>query len=216
MRNSVHRRSTARRRSGRSSTTTSGARTPAVDSVPAGLNGGEVELELEKLFGEIVVGTDKTAQELGRRVSADSRRPLEPPTAVTECTRVPCRTSRGGPGTPVIRRTEETYRDDSVTATCAEERTSPRRRARRREEPQRPGQIGQSPWTPYMFSFPAVLAVSAILAYPVLAGIYQSLFRAPSSGSMKSGSVSRTTSTCSTTRTSGARCIAPGSSSAAA
>lgn len=34
------------------------------DSVPAGLNGGEVELVLEELFGEIVVGTDKTAQEL--------------------------------------------------------------------------------------------------------------------------------------------------------
>ena len=34
------------------------------DSVPAGLNGGEVELELEKLWGEIVVGTDKTAQQL--------------------------------------------------------------------------------------------------------------------------------------------------------
>ena len=34
------------------------------DSVPAGLNGGEVEAVLEELFGEIVVGTDKTAQEL--------------------------------------------------------------------------------------------------------------------------------------------------------
>ncbi len=34
------------------------------DSVPSGLNGGDVELVLEQLFGEIVVGTDKTAQEL--------------------------------------------------------------------------------------------------------------------------------------------------------
>ena len=34
------------------------------DSVPAGLNGGDVELVLEELFGEIVVGTTKTAQEL--------------------------------------------------------------------------------------------------------------------------------------------------------
>jgi ABC-type glycerol-3-phosphate transport system substrate-binding protein len=34
------------------------------DSVPAGLNGGEVEQVLEELFGEIVVGTDKSAQEL--------------------------------------------------------------------------------------------------------------------------------------------------------
>jgi len=33
-------------------------------SVPAGLNGGDVEAVLEQLFGEIVVGTDKTAQEL--------------------------------------------------------------------------------------------------------------------------------------------------------
>lgn len=41
------------------------------DSVPAGLNGGEVELELEKLFGEIVVGTDKTAQDL-----ADEYQPI--------------------------------------------------------------------------------------------------------------------------------------------
>ena len=40
-----------------------------------------------------------------------------------------------------------------------------------------PGLIGQSRIVPYMFSFPAVLAVSAILAYPVLAGVYQSLFR---------------------------------------
>jgi ABC-type glycerol-3-phosphate transport system substrate-binding protein len=41
------------------------------DSVPAGLNGGEVEVELEKLWGEIVVGTDKTAQEL-----ADQYQPI--------------------------------------------------------------------------------------------------------------------------------------------
>jgi ABC-type glycerol-3-phosphate transport system substrate-binding protein len=33
-------------------------------SVPAALNGGDVEAILEQLFGEIVVGTDKTAQEL--------------------------------------------------------------------------------------------------------------------------------------------------------
>ena len=41
------------------------------DSVPSGLNGGEVELELEKLWGEIIVGTDKTAQEL-----ADEYQPI--------------------------------------------------------------------------------------------------------------------------------------------
>jgi hypothetical protein len=41
------------------------------DSVPAGLNGGEVEGVLEELFGEIVIGTDATAQEL-----ADKYQPL--------------------------------------------------------------------------------------------------------------------------------------------
>lgn len=45
-----------------------------------------------------------------------------------------------------------------------------------------PGLIGQNKAIPYLFSFPAVLTVSAILAYPVLAGIYQSLFRAPELG----------------------------------
>ena len=43
-------------------------------------------------------------------------------------------------------------------------------------------QVGQSKITPYMFSFPAILAVSVILAFPVLAGIYESLFRAPELG----------------------------------
>ncbi len=42
--------------------------------------------------------------------------------------------------------------------------------------------IGESRWTPYLFSFPAVLTVSAILAYPVISGIYQSLFRPPELG----------------------------------
>jgi ABC-type glycerol-3-phosphate transport system substrate-binding protein len=40
-------------------------------SVPAGLNGGEVEAVLEELFGEIVIGTDSTAQEL-----ADKYQPM--------------------------------------------------------------------------------------------------------------------------------------------
>jgi multiple sugar transport system permease protein len=65
------------------------------------------------------------------------------------------------------------------------------RKKERKKKPERasdagansaPGLIGQSRWTPYLFSFPAVLTVSAILAYPVLAGIYQSLFRAPELG----------------------------------
>ena len=41
----------------------------------------------------------------------------------------------------------------------------------------RPVSSARAEIVPYMFSFPAVLAVSAILAYPVLAGVYQSLFR---------------------------------------
>lgn len=43
-------------------------------------------------------------------------------------------------------------------------------------------QIGQGRTTPYVFSFPAILAVSAILAFPVLYGIWQSLYRAPELG----------------------------------
>lgn len=44
------------------------------------------------------------------------------------------------------------------------------------------GQIGQSRSLPYLFSFPAILAVSAMLAFPVLYGIWQSLYRAPELG----------------------------------
>lgn len=40
------------------------------DSVPAGLNGGEVEGILEQLFGEIVIGTDSTAEELAEKYQA--------------------------------------------------------------------------------------------------------------------------------------------------
>jgi multiple sugar transport system permease protein len=42
--------------------------------------------------------------------------------------------------------------------------------------------IGQSRAIPYVFSFPAILAVSAMLAFPVLYGIWQSLYRAPKLG----------------------------------
>lgn len=43
-------------------------------------------------------------------------------------------------------------------------------------------QIGMHKSTPYLFSFPAILAVSAMLAFPVLYGIWQSLYRAPELG----------------------------------
>ncbi|MDH4307596.1 MAG: sugar ABC transporter permease [Acidimicrobiia bacterium] len=42
--------------------------------------------------------------------------------------------------------------------------------------------IGVNKALPYFFSFPAILAVSAMLAFPVLYGIWQSLFRAPELG----------------------------------
>lgn len=46
----------------------------------------------------------------------------------------------------------------------------------------RHGEVGVSRKLPYLFSFPAILTVSLILAFPVLAGIYESLFRAPELG----------------------------------
>lgn len=42
--------------------------------------------------------------------------------------------------------------------------------------------IGHSRLTPYLFSLPAVLLVAALLGFPVLYGMWQSLFRAPSLG----------------------------------
>ncbi|MPZ59872.1 MAG: ABC transporter permease subunit [Propionibacteriales bacterium] len=41
---------------------------------------------------------------------------------------------------------------------------------------------GQSKLAPYLFSAPAIVTVSLLLAYPVLYGLYNSLFRAPSLG----------------------------------
>ncbi len=61
------------------------------------------------------------------------------------------------------------------------------RRWLRRPEPGRndPGGnafIGHGPATPYIFSLPAILLVAAILAFPVLYGLWQSLYRAPTLG----------------------------------
>ena len=55
----------------------------------------------------------------------------------------------------------------------------------RRSEP--PGRdnnaiIGQRKSTPYLFSLPAILLVAAILGFPVLYGVWQSLYRRPSLG----------------------------------
>jgi ABC-type sugar transport system permease subunit len=66
-----------------------------------------------------------------------------------------------------------------MTAT-AERTTSPGTEPGRRESTG--ATIGQSKLVPYLFSFPAILAVSAMLAFPVLYGIWQSLYRAPELG----------------------------------
>ena len=42
--------------------------------------------------------------------------------------------------------------------------------------------IGQNRSTPYLFTLPAILLVAAILGFPVLYGVVQSLFRAPTLG----------------------------------
>lgn len=46
-------------------------------------------------------------------------------------------------------------------------------------------QIGHHWATPYLFSTPAILSVAAILAFPVLYGVWESLLRAPSLGAPK-------------------------------
>lgn len=71
-----------------------------------------------------------------------------------------------------------------MTAAALAPKKKPRRKPANKatENRSQPGLIGHNPALPYLFSFPAVLTVSAILAYPVLSGIYQSLFRAPELG----------------------------------
>lgn len=61
-----------------------------------------------------------------------------------------------------------------MTATA--QRTRPKRG---RKLPDRPGNvlIGHGKLTPYLFSAPAIIAVTAILAFPVLYGIWESLYR---------------------------------------
>lgn len=59
---------------------------------------------------------------------------------------------------------------------------SRRRRRLRQEGPERPKfdttLNGQSRIAPYLFSAPAIIVVSLLLAYPVLYGVYESLFQA--------------------------------------
>ncbi|MEE8406422.1 MAG: sugar ABC transporter permease [Acidimicrobiia bacterium] len=76
-----------------------------------------------------------------------------------------------------------------TTATAPKPKTDPKpkrdRRWWQRKEP--PGQdnnaiIGVSKATPYLFSLPAILLVAALLGFPVLYGVWQSLYRRPSLG----------------------------------
>jgi multiple sugar transport system permease protein len=61
----------------------------------------------------------------------------------------------------------------------------PEDRKRRRSSPEQDNSyvIGQSKVIPYLFSLPSILLVSAILGFPVLYGVWQSLYRRPTLGS---------------------------------
>ena len=59
------------------------------------------------------------------------------------------------------------------------------RRPRKGKQKKGPGNnalIGYSRLTPYLFSTPAILTVAALLAFPVLWGVYESFYRAPTFG----------------------------------
>jgi ABC-type sugar transport system permease subunit len=69
-----------------------------------------------------------------------------------------------------------------LTATTATKQRRPDRRRwwQRKDKPPPAGGkyvIGQSKATPYLFSLPSILLVAAILGFPVLYGIWQSLYR---------------------------------------
>jgi ABC-type sugar transport system permease subunit len=61
-----------------------------------------------------------------------------------------------------------------MTATTITKRQE--RRARRGRGPDRNVVLGQSKATPYLFSLPAILLVAAVLGFPVLYGVWQSLY----------------------------------------
>ncbi|MPZ54820.1 MAG: ABC transporter permease subunit [Acidimicrobiia bacterium] len=71
-----------------------------------------------------------------------------------------------------------------MTATTAPREEKRRWWQRKPEQPNRGGSIGigQSKATPYLFSLPSILLVAAILGFPVLYGVWQSLFRPESLG----------------------------------
>ena len=57
-----------------------------------------------------------------------------------------------------------------------------RRKGRKKQGPGNNALIGYNRWTPYLFSTPAIITVAALLAFPVLWGAYESLYRAPTFG----------------------------------
>ena len=61
----------------------------------------------------------------------------------------------------------------------------PEDRKRRGSNPEQDNSyvIGQSKVVPYLFSLPSILLVSAVLGFPVLYGVWQSLYRRPTLGS---------------------------------
>jgi ABC-type sugar transport system permease subunit len=61
-----------------------------------------------------------------------------------------------------------------MTATTITKRQQ--RRARRSRGPDRNVVLGQNKATPYLFSLPAILLVAAVLGFPVLYGVWQSLY----------------------------------------
>jgi ABC-type sugar transport system permease subunit len=61
-----------------------------------------------------------------------------------------------------------------MTATTITKRQQ--RRARRARGPDRNVVLGQNRATPYLFSLPAILLVAAVLGFPVLYGVWQSLY----------------------------------------
>lgn len=69
-----------------------------------------------------------------------------------------------------------------MATTLTEQPTKKRRQKNDKGSESQLGQIGYGAWVPYVFSFPAILAVSIVLAIPVLIGLYDSLFRAPELG----------------------------------
>ena len=60
--------------------------------------------------------------------------------------------------------------------TAIAERTR-RNREPRPSDPGNSAMVGQGRSTPYLFSLPTIVVVAAVLAFPVLYGVWESLFR---------------------------------------